>query len=101
MRGSRRYAYRPTQPSPKGIRGGKRMSLRGRPILVVYGHIDLFVLELQDAFDRAGADTVIARTPADALRHLRRFDAVVINHVQGLDAGTRELVETFAGTPVL
>jgi hypothetical protein len=48
--------------------------LGGRPILIVYGEIDLFVVELQDAFDRAGADTLIARTPADAMRHLKRFD---------------------------
>jgi len=77
--------------------------LGGRPILIVYGEIDLFVVELQDAFDRAGADTLIARTPADAMRHLKRFDfdAVVINHIQGLDAGSRELVEELAGTPVL
>jgi hypothetical protein len=75
------------------------MSLRGRPILIVYGLVDLFVLELEAAFDVAGANTVIACTPADAMRHLQHldFDAVVINHVQGLDAGNKELVEELAG----
>jgi hypothetical protein len=72
-------------------------------ILIVYGQIDLFVLGLQDELDREGADTLIARTPADAMQHLQRFDfdAAVINHVQGLDAGTRELVADLAGTPLL
>jgi hypothetical protein len=59
--------------------------LHDRPILIVYGEIDLFVLELQDALDQAGADTMIARTPADALSLLQRLDidAIVMNHGWG------------------
>lgn len=57
-------------------------SARESPLLIVYGEIDLFMLELQDAFDRAGAETLIARTPTDALGYLKRFDfaAVLINY---------------------
>jgi len=78
-------------------------ALHGRPILIVYGHIDEFMLELQDAFNKTGADTFIARTPADALSLLQRldFDAIVVNHVAELDDGLGVLVEALCGMPTL
>jgi len=78
--------------------------LHHRPILIVYCEIDLFVLELQDALDQAGADTTIARTPAaDALSLIQRldFDAIVVNHMSGLDDGLAVLVEALGGIPTL
>jgi hypothetical protein len=77
--------------------------LHHRPIQIAYCEIDLFVLELQDALDQAGADTTIARTPADALTLIQRldFDAIVVNHVSGLDDGLAVLVEALGGIPTL
>jgi hypothetical protein len=76
------------------------LALHSRPILIVYGAIDLFVVELQDALDRAGAQSVIARTRAVALRQLQRFDfdAVVINHVANLDDEIDILVDALDGS---
>jgi hypothetical protein len=70
--------------------------VHNRPVLIVYGEIDLFVVELQDALDKAGADSLIAPTLAD---HLKRFevDAVAINHVPGVD----DQLEKLAGTLTL
>ena len=77
--------------------------MRGRPILTVYGEIDLAVVRLQDAFDKAGVESFIARTPADAMKLLQRFefDAVVINHVYGLDDGLDDLLKELVDTPTL
>jgi hypothetical protein len=48
----------------------------------VYGAIDDFVVELQEAIDASGADTTIVRTPANALIQLERLkiDGALVNH---------------------
>ncbi|HZT49748.1 MAG TPA: hypothetical protein VFA64_17380 [Hyphomicrobiaceae bacterium] len=76
--------------------------LRNQTILFVYGEIDRFVVELQQALDEAGADSVIARTPGDAINALARFefDGAVINYLQE-HAEYGELVHALAGLPTL
>jgi hypothetical protein len=77
-----------------------RSAFDGRPMLIVFGEIDLFAIELQDALDKTGANGVIARTPAEVMRHLQRFkcDAVVVNHSTD---GCQELIEELTDTPTL
>jgi len=63
--------------------------LDGQCVLFVYGEMDLFVVQLQEALDGEGAESVIARTPADALIQLKRFDfdAALINYTGHTDDG--------------
>jgi hypothetical protein len=81
--------------------GGMTRSLDGQRILLVYGEIDLFVVHLQEALDGAGADSVIARTPADALIQLKRFnfESVLINYMPGVDAQHLDLLRALRGVP--
>jgi hypothetical protein len=76
--------------------------LRNRTILFVYGEIDHFVVEVHQALDQTGADTVIARTPSDATTALTRFDfnGALVNFLQGTDEH-QELLRALAGVPTL
>ena len=78
--------------------------LGGQVILVVEGEAGPFPLELQAALERVGAETLLARSPADARDHASRFDfsAAAINcgdgpHITEL----RQLLDELGGMPVL
>jgi len=77
--------------------------LDSQSILLVYGEFDLFVVQLQAALDGEGAESVIARTPADAVTQLKRFDfdAVLINYTPGFDAEHHALLRALGGVPTL
>ena len=69
--------------------------------LIVDPRTDEFIDELQEALERAGAETLVARHVADALSALRRFgfDAVLVG-----EPGKPESLQTLrdaSGLPVV
>ena len=88
--------------------GGQRMCnstcLCGHVILVVEGEAGSFPLELQAAFERVGAETLLARSPAQARDHASRFDfsAAAIYCGDAIDtAEIRQLLDELGSMPVL
>jgi hypothetical protein len=63
-------------------------NLAGRTILIVEPQIAQFVYNLQGALEQMGAETLIAREPADAFERMRSFSfsACVINYDHASDA---------------
>jgi len=59
------------------------MPLHGRSILIIESEVAPFVVALQDAFERQGAETLVVCDPyaAKGLEHMKRFtfSAAVIN----------------------
>src|SRR5262245_21994660 len=76
---------------------------QGRCLLFVYHQIDLFTLRLQEALDRTAIETLLARTPDQALVELARarIDGALISYRSELEAQYRQLLDAVAGLPTL
>ena len=75
-------------------------NLVGHVILIVEPAIDQFVRNLQDALERRGAATLIAREPSKAVEHLGafRFSTCLINYDH---ASRHALIGDLADIPIL
>jgi hypothetical protein len=71
-------------------------------ILIVEPGIDQFVIQLQTALERRGAETLAAREPARAIDRMRqfRFSAGILNYDHA-SASLHELIDELSGIPVL
>jgi hypothetical protein len=91
MRHSRGAARRQTWGLPMWIR-----------LLIVDPRVDEFIYELQEALERAGAETLVARYVAGALVAMRcfGFDAVLIGEL-GEPPGSLQQLRGACGLPVV
>jgi hypothetical protein len=81
-----------------------RACLVGQVILVVEGEAGHFARQLQVALEHVGAETLLARTPANAREHVSRYDfsAAVIGCGAAIDAVEfRRLRNELGGMPLL
>ena len=79
------------------------VNMRYCSILIIRDDVAPLSTELESALAGAGAETVLARSFAEARRHIARFDfsAAIIHYTPGSDDDFWQLIEELGGIPIL